>query len=111
MIKKRTNIAPKYPRQSQPPKVSRHSDTGTPPVVYILSDSTGNLARHMLAAFITQFPTDAIAPQFHTFIRGEHRLDEVLHKIQEKPGAVCHAMVSDPFKERIAAFCRKTGLP
>ncbi len=83
----------------------------TPPDIYVLSDSTGGLARHMLAAFMTQFPIDSIAPHFHTFIRGEKRLEEVLEKIKARPGAICHAMVSDVFKQKIAAFCRKTKLP
>jgi regulator of PEP synthase PpsR (kinase-PPPase family) len=65
----------------------------------------------MLAAFITQFPTDSITTRFHTFIRGGRRLDEVLALIAEHPGAVCHAMVSDPFKRKITAFCRKSKIP
>lgn len=80
-------------------------------VVHVLSDSTGNLARHMLAAFVTQFPPDCLTTRFHTFIRGEDRLDEVLGLIKANPGAVCHAMVSDRFKQKIAAFCREAGLP
>lgn len=111
MIAKHKNRTPKSLGRSQRSKPFRPTCDGAPPIVYILSDSTGNLARHMLAAFITQFPADAIAPQFHTFIRSEHRLDEVLRKIQDKPGAVCHAMVSEPFKEKIANFCRKSRLP
>ena len=111
MIKKKTKATTSNRRRPQQSKPSFPPASVAPPIVYILSDSTGNLARHMLAAFITQFPADSIAPQFHTFIRGEYRLDEVLRKIQDKPGAVGHAMVSEPFKEKIAAFCRKAGLP
>jgi regulator of PEP synthase PpsR (kinase-PPPase family) len=81
-----------------------------PPDVYILSDSTGSLARHMLAAFLTQFPPDSIAPHFHTFIRGERRLGEIMDMIKARPGAICHAMVSDSFKEQIDAYCRKEKL-
>jgi len=110
MAKKQTNRAPTQPARPKRSNVPGRSNNSAPAIVYILSDSTGNLARHMLAAFITQFPTDAIATQFHTFIRGEHALNEVLRKIHNKPGAICHAMVSDLFKEKIAAFCRKAGL-
>jgi regulator of PEP synthase PpsR (kinase-PPPase family) len=77
----------------------------------VLSDSTGNLARHMLAALLTQFPADSVSPHFHTFIGTERRLDEILGRIRERPGAVCHAVVSEKLKRRIADFCRATRLP
>src|SRR5215204_3870841 len=32
---------------------------GAAALVHVLSDSTGNLARHMMTAFLTQFPPDA----------------------------------------------------
>src|SRR4051812_46406076 len=100
---------PTLPRPRSRARARKVSPTASapaaPPDVYVLSDSTGGLARHMLAAFLTQFPPDAIAPHFHTFIRGEHRLGEILEAIRARPGAICHAMVSDAFKKRIAAFC------
>jgi [pyruvate, water dikinase]-phosphate phosphotransferase / [pyruvate, water dikinase] kinase len=99
-------IVPKRPRSAPPTRPG----PAAPRDLYVLSDSTGGLARHMLAAFMTQFPTDAFAVHFHTFIRGEHRLGEILEIIRARPGAICHAMVSDAFKRTIAAFCRKTGL-
>ena len=64
----------------------------------------------MLSAFITQFPDDTVTTRFHTFIRGEQRLDEVLRQIECAPAAICHAMVSEAFKRKIAAFCRRGKL-
>ena len=107
MVKKRINGKAV---EGLPSKKRIRSKPVSNPVIYILSDSTGNLARHMLAAFITQFPAESIVTRFHTFIRGERRLDEVLELIRQQPGAVCHAMVSDPFKQKITAFCRKNKL-
>jgi hypothetical protein len=80
-------------------------------VIYVLSDSTGNLARHMLAALLTQFPAGSIAPHFHTFLRTEHRLAGVLERIKARPGPICHAMVSEAFKSRVADFCKRERLP
>jgi regulator of PEP synthase PpsR (kinase-PPPase family) len=82
-----------------------------PRVIYVLSDSTGSLAKHMLAAFMTQFPPDAVETRFHTFIRGERRLGEILDAIARQPGAVCHAMISGAFKRKVAEFCRRARLP
>jgi regulator of PEP synthase PpsR (kinase-PPPase family) len=79
--------------------------------IYVLSDSTGNLARHMLAAMLTQFPPDSAHVHFRTFVRTAQRLDEVLAQVREHPGGVCHAMVSPAFKQRIAEFCRSANLP
>jgi regulator of PEP synthase PpsR (kinase-PPPase family) len=85
------------------------ADAG-PRVLYVLSDSTGNLARHMLTAMLTQFPADALEIRFEPFIRSEARLDEVLASVRGRPGPVCHAVVSASFKGKITGFCREAGL-
>jgi regulator of PEP synthase PpsR (kinase-PPPase family) len=82
----------------------------TTPILYVLSDSTGNLARHTLTAILTQFPPESVCLKFHTFIRSEPRLDAVLQEIRAQPGAICHAVVSEPFKQKIVAFCRNAKL-
>src|SRR5688500_12349894 len=79
--------------------------------VYVLSDSTGNLARHMLTAFLTQFPPGSLALQFETFLTSDPRLDAALDKARLAGAAVCHAMVSEPFKRRVAEYCARAGLP
>jgi regulator of PEP synthase PpsR (kinase-PPPase family) len=64
-----------------------------------------------LTALLTQFPPGSVALQFHTFVRTRAGLDEVLDAIKAMPGAVCHAVVAEPLKRRIAAFCRASELP
>lgn len=81
------------------------------PVIYAISDSTGNLARHMLTAFLTQFPPGALSVHFEAFVRSEGRLDQVLSAAQKARGVVCHAMVSPAFKARITAFCDAAQVP
>jgi regulator of PEP synthase PpsR (kinase-PPPase family) len=80
-------------------------------VVHVISDSTGNLARHMLAALLTQFPPGSIAPEFHAFVRTPQRLEDVLDAVRGRPGAVCHAVVAEALKCRIAEFCRAAKIP
>ena len=82
-----------------------------PPTLHVLSDSTGNLARHTLAALLTQFPPNSVAPAFHTFIRTDERLDEVLDHVHRHPGPLCHGLVSENHKRKVADFACATGLP
>lgn len=85
---------------------------GPPPraAIHVLSDSTGNLARHMLTALLTQFPTDAVVPRFETFLTTEARLAAALDQAKRAGAAVCHAMVSEAFKQQIEAYCSAAGL-
>jgi regulator of PEP synthase PpsR (kinase-PPPase family) len=93
------------------PAVSAAPAPVLPPVVYVLSDSTGNLARHLLAALSTQFPHGSFVTQFHTFIRSAQRLEQVLDLVRARPGPICHALVSAGFKKWISAFCKAAKLP
>jgi len=77
-----------------------------PHIIYVLSDSTGNLARHMLTAFLTQFPRDAFALRFKNFLRTEAHLNAAFDEIRVAPGLVVHAVVATDLKEAIASRCR-----
>lgn len=82
-----------------------------PRTIYVISDSTGNLARHMLTAFLTQFPSGALDVRYETFVRTPGRLNDVLNRANESRAAVCHAVVSHEFKHTLDRFCRKAKLP
>jgi regulator of PEP synthase PpsR (kinase-PPPase family) len=98
---------------------SRKKEAKAPPaaksegmrVIHLLSDSTGNLARHMLTAFLTQFPPQAFAVRAKTFLQDEAKLRAALDAIAADPGIVFHAMVSDQAKEAVLERCGKLGLP
>ncbi|HEX4793800.1 MAG TPA: pyruvate, water dikinase regulatory protein [Humisphaera sp.] len=81
-----------------------------PAVVYVLSDSTGNLARHMLAAFLTQFPTDALCVRYENFIRTKQRLATIFAKISADASAVFHAFVSPALKQEISRRCKQAKI-
>jgi regulator of PEP synthase PpsR (kinase-PPPase family) len=78
-----------------------------PTVVHVLSDSTGNLAHHMLAAMLTQFPPGSFQTRFWSFLRTPEQLDQALATVAAEGGIIMHAVVSAEAKERIAEFCRK----
>ena len=99
--------SPTTPRPAKRPKTS----VPVARSVYVLSDSTGNLPRHMLAAFLTQFPPDALAVRCETFVRTPERAREVLERAKAENAAVCHAMVSKELKELVNRYCRRAKLP
>jgi regulator of PEP synthase PpsR (kinase-PPPase family) len=80
-------------------------------LVHVFSDSTGNLAHHMLAALLTQFPPDAFRIRFWTFLRNPTLLKQALEGVAEEGGIIIHAVVGDDAKEQIADFCRKKRIP
>src|SRR5687768_1564599 len=93
------------------PRVQPVAKPGAGRPLFVLSDSTGNLARHLLTALLTQFPPKRLTPRFETFLNTEARLLDALSRATRDAVAVCHAMVSDSFKLRIAEHCRVVGMP
>jgi regulator of PEP synthase PpsR (kinase-PPPase family) len=79
--------------------------------LYVLSDSTGNLARHMLTAFLTQFPRDAFAVRFKSFVQTDANVNVAFDEIEAAPGMVLHAVVSADLKKAISLRCRRLELP
>ncbi len=78
--------------------------------MHVLSDSTGNLAQHMLTAFLTQFPSDAFELHRHHFIQNEQKLVRTLDEVTRAGGIVFHAVVHTNFKALIERRCRQLGI-
>ena len=66
-----------------------------PRLLYLLSDSTGNLGRHMLTAFLTQFPAGTFDVRAHNFLDSPQKVESALAEAEAAPGVVMHALV-DP---------------
>lgn len=79
-------------------------------VLYVLSDSTGNLARHMLTAFLTQFPPGAFEVRARTFLQSPTKLNDALNEVEREPGIVFHAVVLREFKKIINLRCNEIGV-
>src|SRR3954462_6592923 len=79
--------------------------------VHLLSDSTGNLSRHMMAAFATQFPPGTFDIRPRAFLRSPTLLDAALSEIAKSPGIVLHAFLSEQAKHRTNEFCVKAEIP
>ena len=93
-------------RSAKPP-----AQPGGQQIIYVLSDSTGNLPRHMLTALLTQFPHDAFSVRSRNFLQTEAKLGEALDEITRTPGIVFHALVSDKAKRLVEQHCRKIKAP
>ena len=91
----------------RPDKLARE---GGSTIVHVLSDSTGNLAHHILAALLTQFPADSFDVRFSTFLRTEEQLGAALDRVTAEPGIIMHAVVSPQAKQRIAQHCQERKL-
>lgn len=83
---------------------------GGPQHIYILSDSTGNLGRHMLTAILTQFPADAFRLHTRTFLRTEQQIRDVMGQVKAAPGMVFHGMIDHGNKQLINAECKRIGV-
>jgi regulator of PEP synthase PpsR (kinase-PPPase family) len=81
-----------------------------PRPIYVLSDSTGNLGRHMLTALLTQFPADAFRLELRSFIRSPQQIEDVMTQIAVEPGMVFHGMLDHEHKRLIAAECKRIGV-
>lgn len=80
-----------------------------PITLHLLSDSTGNLAQHMLTAFLTQFPPDAFNLHRRNFLDSEPKLNAALDEVALDPGIAFHAFVSPVAKRLIEQRCKKAG--
>jgi [pyruvate, water dikinase]-phosphate phosphotransferase / [pyruvate, water dikinase] kinase len=107
--RKESGARPATAARREPAPASTDAATGR--MVYVLSDSTGNLARHMLTAFLTQFPRDAFVPRFKNFIQSNANVDAAFRGIRATPGLVVHAVMSAQLKDAINARCRDLRLP
>lgn len=79
--------------------------------LHVMSDSTGNLAQHMLTAFLTQFPEDAFSLRRHNFLQTEQALRQAMEIVTQAGGAVMHAFVSPRFKKITEEICQQAKIP
>ena len=80
-------------------------------IIHAVSDATGNLARHMLHALLTQFPEGKLTVKLHPFVNTPAKLEETIRRIADEPGLVVHGLVKPAAKQKIEQACRKMELP
>ena len=78
--------------------------------IHLLSDSTGNLPRHIVSTLLTQFPEGAFTLEMHNFLDDPDRLDHALDQARRRPGLVFHALVDPEAKVQVQTACAEGGL-
>jgi [pyruvate, water dikinase]-phosphate phosphotransferase / [pyruvate, water dikinase] kinase len=81
-----------------------------PQTIYVLSDSTGNLGRHIVTAILTQFPPDAFLIETCGFLRNEKQIRDVLDQVKARPGLVFHGLLEPAHKQLVADACGAIGV-
>jgi regulator of PEP synthase PpsR (kinase-PPPase family) len=79
--------------------------------VHVLSDAAGNLPRHMLIAFLTQFPPDTFDVRYRPFLRTRAQVERALEACDGQTGIVMHAMISDASKGVVERHCKANRIP
>ncbi len=79
--------------------------------LYVFSDSTGNLARHMVTSFLTQFPVGSFQVVTRPFLGEPDRIIESLDAMLARRGIAFHAVVSPQLKQQIAQRCQELEIP
>ncbi len=81
-----------------------------PMLLHVVSDSTGNLAGHMVTAFLTQFAPGTFDVRPWNFVSTDERLHRTLAQIATVGGVVMHAMVTPKHKKAVVDFCAAAGI-
>jgi regulator of PEP synthase PpsR (kinase-PPPase family) len=79
--------------------------------LYVLSDAAGNLPRHMLIAFLTQFPAGTFDVIYKPFLRTVARVETALATCEAKTCIVMHALVSAASKRAVERYCKQRHIP
>ncbi len=79
-------------------------------LLHVVSDSTGNLSKHMVTAFLTQFASGTFELRLWNFLSTDNRLAKALEEIGKVGGAVMHAVVAAKHKQMIETFCAQKDI-
>ena len=78
--------------------------------IHVLTDGTGGLPRHLLAAVMSQFPSITQQPVYHVFCSGRQQIEEAFRKIQA-PALVLHSFAEPAHKAQIVDCAQENGIP
>lgn len=79
--------------------------------LHVLSDATGGLARHMITAIVSQFPSVQFQEVYHPFVTSVKRIEEVAKELRPRRQIVLHALVDPECKEAVRKMCARQKVP
>ncbi len=79
--------------------------------LHIISDATGNLARHMITPMLTQFPGLDVEKTYHPFCNTLEKVEQTIKEIEPKRAILLHALVDPDAKRLVQLMCIPRRLP
>ncbi|OIO39282.1 MAG: hypothetical protein AUJ71_01065 [Candidatus Omnitrophica bacterium CG1_02_49_16] len=80
-------------------------------IIYLISDSTGELGERFTNALATQFPDDRIVLKKFNFVEDEAELKKAFSKIIDHGSVLFHTVLSRKLKKMIEAFGKTVNVP
>ncbi len=78
--------------------------------VFVVSDSTGETAYHVLQTVLAQFDSSQVRVQRYPDITTPHRIHEIVEEAVRAGGLVFHTLVSPGLREAITYLCTSRGV-
>ena len=75
--------------------------------VHLVSDSTGETLVGLMKASTAQFRNATALEHIHALVRSEAQMEQVLEKINDKPGVVLYTVVNAERRRRLEEYCSK----
>lgn len=81
------------------------------PLVYIVSDSTGETAEFVVKAVASQFNSGQVELQREPFLSNVERLQKVVREAAERKGMIAYTLVLPQLRQAIIEEAKKYNLP
>src|SRR3954462_7643702 len=107
----RRPLCPKPKSKPAPAARKRSPRVAQRRALHVLSDAAGNLPRHMLIAFLTQFPPGTFEVLYKPFLRTVAEVEAALCTCDPATSIVMHALVSAAAKEAAERYCEANRIP
>jgi regulator of PEP synthase PpsR (kinase-PPPase family) len=78
--------------------------------VFIISDSTGETAYHVLQTVLAQFDSDNIRIQRHADITTPQQIHDIVEEVANAEGLIFHTLVSPGLREAVTYLCANRGI-
>ncbi|MFT5122379.1 MAG: regulator of PEP synthase PpsR (kinase-PPPase family) [Kiritimatiellia bacterium] len=100
-------------RKKAPASSTKKKGTAAKPdyVVHLISDSTGNLARHMLTAVLAEFPKERFAIVTHFDKHEASEIKTLVKGVRKSRSLVMHALVNSENKRIVDEYCEHKNIP
>lgn len=79
--------------------------------MHLISESSGQTVKYAAKSAISQFSRIKLKEYNWPLIRNKELLNEVLHKIQQKPGIVLYTISNPELRDILKKFCHKLRIP